>query len=323
MNPKKAMRVVLVDAAARAEPVRRRLDAAGFNFRVSVEDELPAGDDVIALGVGPRSSQVGETALLRLPRLALLSATSAGIDHIDVGAVQARGIPLTYAVDYCTNEVAEHTVALMLSLLRSVTQLNSDVHQGRWKIGLPAPRRVAGTVLGIWGFGRIGQAVARTAIALGMQVIVHARSSYRAAIQALGAEPATWTQLLTTSDVLSIHVPLSPSTRNAIGVEELTSMRADAYLINVSRGGIINESALTASLSEGHLAGVALDVTEIEPLPTDSVLLRTPRLILTPHAAWYSTAAAVRPYEQFADNIIAVLTGNSPRGLQSRSTARL
>lgn len=271
---------------------------------LDVSPHLPHGDDVIAMAVNPETAQVGAEDLDRVPNLRLLAATSAGTDHLDLEEARRRGITVTNTPDYCTDEVADHTTALVLGLLRQTHRLDRSVHLGGWTVGTPRPRFVRGATLGIWGFGAIGRAVAHRAHALGMRVQIHSRKP-------IGDDfpdytQVGWDELITTSDVLSVHVPLSDETRGRLDAQALRSMQRDSYLVNVSRGGIVDEVALDAALRSGHLSGAAVDVLATEPPVDDHILSSTPNLVITPHAAWISELSIHAPFRMFAEAVAAL-----------------
>lgn len=260
---------------------------------------LPTGPDVAALAVSPDTATVRARDLDRMPGLRLLAATSAGTDHLDVAEATRRGIRVTSTRDYCTEEVADHTLALITGLLRQTHRLDRTVRGGWWQVGFPAPGRIAGSVLGLWGFGATGRAVAARARALGMRVLVHARS--RTAVPDTAVEHVSWRDLLGSCDVLSLHVPLTGDTRNGVDAAGFAAMRQGSFLVNTARGGLVCESALDGALRGGQLAGAAVDVLATEPPPPDHVLADTPGLVRTPHAAWVSDQSVQRPVRRFAD----------------------
>ncbi|MGW5148998.1 C-terminal binding protein [Rhodococcus koreensis] len=271
---------------------------------LDVLPHLPRGDDVVAMAVNPETAQVGPEELDRVPNLRLLAATSVGTDHLDVEEARRRGITVTNAPDYCTDEVADHTTALVLGLLRQTHRLDRSVHLGGWTVGTPRPRSVRGATLGIWGFGAIGRAVAHRAHALGMRVQIHSRGPIGDGFPAY--TQVGWDELIGTSDVLSVHVPLSDETRGRLDAEVLRCMRRGSFLVNVSRGGIVDEAALDAALRSGHLAGAAVDVLATEPPVDGHPLSSTPNLVITPHAAWISELSIHAPFRMFAEAVAAL-----------------
>ncbi|MDI9950928.1 MULTISPECIES: C-terminal binding protein [Rhodococcus] len=310
-------RVVVLDDFIPAEELSDSLAAAGISADVVHQSEFPSGPGVIALLVGPENTGLQPRHLSDLPDLRLLSATSAGYDHLPVSAAHERGLWVTRAVDYCTEEVADHALALTLGLLRSTHALDRSVHAGGWDVTAAPPRRIAGTVLGLYGFGRIAAAFALRARALGMTVLVSGRGLGDRAgeLTAAGIEVVGFEELLRRSDVLSLHVPLTSETRGLIDERALAAMKRGGYLVNVSRGGLVDHDALGAALRSGQLAGAAVDVLPNEPPAQDDPILQIPNLVITPHAAWYSPQVARTLAQQSARNVAAVLTGTSPVGV--------
>ncbi|WP_167735508.1 NAD(P)-dependent oxidoreductase [Rhodococcus sp. 1R11] len=279
----------------------------GWDFAVS--SDIPSGPGIVALAVNPEVGSIGTRQLADLPDLKFLITTSAGTDHIDVEAAQRAGVDVENNPGYCTEEVADHTIALVLGSIRRITQFDRSVRTGVWAPGPVPPRRIDHTTLGLWGYGAIGRAVARRACALGMDVVVHTRSDRPLSD---GVRRVDWHELITTSDVLSLHVPLDESTRTAVDAGVLRSMKRGAYLVNVSRGGLIDESALAESLRSGHLAGAALDVLTVEPPGRPHGLLDATDAVVTPHIAWLSLRSTAAPFEKFVDLLTRIGSVHAP-----------
>lgn len=289
-------RVVLIDEVGDLEAARGPL-AAHEGVCVERADALPAGDDVIGLLVGTEVP-VGALELAQVPNLAVIAATSTGYDHLDLPAIAAAGAWATHCPGYCDAEVAEHAIAFALDLLRGVTLLDRAVHARRFD-HLEAPgRRVAGAVLGIVGLGRIGREVAWRGHALGMRVL--ATDSVVEPADAAPAQLVALEELLRAADVVTLHTPLTDSTREMIGAQQLALMRCDAYLVNCARAALVDHGALGAAIQAGRLAGCALDVLPHEPPADDEPALGWPRTILNPHAAWYSPESRSAPYRMAA-----------------------
>ncbi|MCZ4521567.1 NAD(P)-dependent oxidoreductase [Rhodococcus ruber] len=266
----------------------------GWAFCVS--DGIPTGPNIVALAVNPACGRVDRSHLRDLPDLRMVFTTSAGTDHLDLDAAAEFGIEVINNPAYCVDEVADHTIALILGSLRRTHHFDRAVHQGRWDNGAVLPRRVAGTRLGLWGFGAIGRAVARRALALDMEVIVHSRTD------TTGDSSIRWVdrdELIGSSEVLSLHVPLTDMTRGLMDDSTFRRMRPGSYLINVSRGELVDEDALARHLESGHLAGAALDVLVQEPPVDPCALLGAAGAVVTPHVAWMSPDSVTKPFEQF------------------------
>ncbi|CDG83545.1 D-2-hydroxyacid dehydrogenase [Janthinobacterium agaricidamnosum] len=256
--------------------------------------------------------------LERLPHLKMIAVAATGTDAIDLAACRARGIVVSNIRDYSRASVPEHTLALMLALRRRLLEYRADIEAGLWQkserfclFGHPV-QDLAGSRLGLAGYGALGKAVAQLARAFGMQVIVYSRSKVADA----GITQVAWDELLETSDVLSLHLPLNQQTRNMIGAQELGRMKPNALLINTARGGLVDEAALAMALRDGVIAGAGFDVLSSEPPPADHVLLnlRLPNFILTPHTAWASGQAMQTLADQLIDNLEAFAAG-APRNL--------
>lgn len=251
-------------------------------------------------------------AISRASDLKYICAAATGFNHIDIEAAEARGIAVSNVRNYGTPSVVQHVYALMLALSTKLMEYSAAVQRGDWHRSenfclLDYPiEEVAGKTLGIIGYGVLGQAVAKVAPALGLEVQVcqHLHGD---------AEPGRLPldELLASSDIISLHIPLNKLTENLIGEHELSLMKKSALLINTGRGGIVDESALANALRQHKIAGAGVDVLAIEPPLDDSPLLAgdIPNLIVTPHTAWASRQSRQRLVDQIADNISAFLKG--------------
>ncbi len=289
--------IVVVDEIVDAEAV---IDELPADLASSVRRErcLPSGRGVVALLAGP-GTEVTEAVLGRLPDLRVVVVTSTGWDHVDTEAATSCGVRVVGVDSYCVDEVAEHTIALILDLMRGVTWLDAEVRTGGWDhAGLG--RTVKGAKLGLVGCGRIGSAVAWRAAALGMEVsafdpALERRDSAEDTSQA-GAVLAALSldALVSSSDVVSLHVPLVRETRGLVDAALLARFRPGSFLVNVSRGEVVTERALGEALRAGRIAGAGLDVLVNEPPAPNAPVLTFPRTVITPHSAWYSRAAIDR-----------------------------
>jgi len=240
--------------------------------------------------------------LLRAARdVRVIGRLGVGLDNIDIDACAGRGIEVIPATGANAESVAEYVVCTAMLLLRGAFSSTRAVEAGTWpRQTLSQGREVAGKVIGIVGFGNIGQLTARKAEALGMRVMSYDNQVPAASTRDLDA-------LLAVADVVSLHIPLTPETRGLIGRERLARMKRDAVLINTARGGIVDEAALAAMLREGRLGGAALDVFENEPLAAGSPLAGAPRLLLTPHIAGVTVESNERVSALIADRVAAAL----------------
>ena len=274
---------------------------------------VPVGPDIAALAVAP-PVRVTAAHVAALPDLRIVAAASAGHDHIDVAAVTAAGACVTHTPGYCDVEVADHAIAMAGALLRRLHAADAMVRGGVWSSRAVGARRITGSVIGVVGLGRIGALVALRAAALGMRVLAWAPRTPRAQIRALGAQPCeTLDGLLAASDVVTLHLPLTPETRGIIGAGALAAMRTGSYLVNCGRGELVDHGALRGALESGHLAGAALDVLDAEPPPAGHVAFSLPNTIITPHLAWLSPESEFASYEMAAQSIADVLADRPPR----------
>ncbi|MFC0271805.1 C-terminal binding protein [Metabacillus herbersteinensis] len=254
---------------------------------------------------------ITEGVMANLPDLKLVVRYGVGVNNVDLAAATKYGVQVCNVPDYGVNEVADHALALMLALTRKITLMNNLVRNGVWDYqkSIPVFRHSEQTV-GVIGVGRIGTSFARKVHALGCKVIgydpMYRGNSPKQVPDFM--ELVELDELLEKSDVVSIHCPLDTA-RNLIDEAELEKMKPTAYLINVSRGGIINETALDQAL-EGHwIAGAAVDVAEVEPLGADSRLFRHDHFICTPHMGWYSEQAAQELKRKVAEEAVRFLNG--------------
>jgi D-3-phosphoglycerate dehydrogenase len=307
-------RVVLIDEVGDAAAARAAL-AGHPDVEVQRADSLPAGDDIVGVLVGTEVL-VGAGELTLLPSIRIVAATATGYDHLDLAAIAAAGAWATHCPGYCDDEVAETAIAFAVDLLRGVTLLDRSVHAGRYD-HLDAPgRRIAGSVLGIVGLGRIGRAVAWRGHALGMRVL--AADPVADAASAAPAELVELDELLATADVVTLHALLTPQTQGLIGAAQLALMRPDAYLVNCARSALVDHAALGDALRAGRLGGCALDVLPQEPPAPDEPALQWPRTLINPHSAWYSPQSSGAPYRMAAEAVAAVLEGREPAATLAR-----
>lgn len=278
---------------------------------VTVElGSLAPAHDVVGILGGP-DQPVTRADLDGLPALRVVATCSVGFDHVDVAAAGERGIVVANVPDYCVEEMADSTLALVLSLLRGVVVLDRDVQAGGWDDHAAGPlARIRGTRLGIVGFGRIGRAVADRALALGMEVWGADPVVGEAMIRAAGVRPAALDELLDACRAVTLHVPLTNATDGLLGANELALMPPGAVLVNTSRAALVDWEALVAALESGRLAAAAFDVLPVEP-PAE--LPRVKNLVVTPHSAWYSEQAEAAVYERPVLAVLDVLQGRTTR----------
>jgi D-3-phosphoglycerate dehydrogenase len=242
----------------------------------------------------------------------VIGRAGVGVDNIDLEAAREAGVIVVHAPQAAGPAVAEHALALMLSLARRIPQADASMKRGEWQKRELEGAELAGKTLGVVGFGRIGRALGERAAALGMRVVAHDPLLSEAELRAGGAEPLTLETLLEQADYISLHVPLQDETRGMIGREAIEKMKPGARLINTARGGLVDEEALLEALESGHLAGAALDVFAEEP-PRLTALISHPNMVATPHLAAQTAEAQLRTSLDIAREVLAALRGEPLR----------
>jgi (S)-sulfolactate dehydrogenase len=306
------MRIVIsefMDEAAVAALAAHHVTEYDRNL-VDRREELEARlVDADALIVRNRT-QVDVGLLAAAPRLRVVGRLGVGLDNIDVAACAKRNVAVIPATGANALAVAEYVIGVAMVLLRGAYFATADVAAGKWPRGaLSSGREIAGKTLGIVGFGGIGRLTGRLGRALGMRVIGcdAELAPADAAWRDEGVEPRTLDALLAESDVLTLHVPLLPATRNLIDAKRIAAMKPGAILVNTARGGVVDEAAVAAALVSGRLGGAALDVFEQEPLPAGSPLAACPNLILTPHVAGVTAESNARVSTMIAERVLEAL----------------
>jgi D-3-phosphoglycerate dehydrogenase len=281
--------------ADRAEPDRLAELAARVDGILACYAKVPAAVIRAAAGGGCR----------------VVSRYGIGYDNVDVEAATEAGIVVTTVPDYCLDEVADHTLALLLCAARAIDVSATTVRAGGWELPARPVHRLAGRSLALLGFGAIGRRVARRARAFGLDVVVHDPYAARDCDDDVRwAE--TLPEALADADFISLHAPLMAETRHLVDEPALAATTRAPVLINTSRGGLVDLDAVGRALDEGLLAGAALDVTEPEPLPADHPLRRDPRVLITPHTAFYSEESQLELQRRAAEEVARVLRGERP-----------
>jgi D-3-phosphoglycerate dehydrogenase len=268
------------------------------------------------------------TCYARITRHVIDSATrlrgivkyGVGVDSIDLEAATRRGVYVANAPDYGTETVADHAFALLMALSRKLPTIATGMRQDCWS--WPVPKLLAGDIygktLGLIGFGRIGKAVARRSAGFGMRVLAADPYVHPKEFERRGVEAASLENLLAQSDFVSLHCVLTPETQAIVAANELQQMKRSAYLINVSRGALVDQRALVAALDEGAISGAACDVFPNEPLTRSDPLAGRENVILTPHLAWFTAEAEARLDEVTLNAIHQILGGQVPTNLKNR-----
>ncbi|MGO8692242.1 MAG: C-terminal binding protein [Rectinemataceae bacterium] len=308
--------VVTDDRFGDADIERELLESAGVELLVakcrSSGDVAAAGGEADGLLVN--LAPVDAAAIEALPRCRVISRYGAGLDNIDVEAAHRHGIAVTSVSGYCDIEVAEHALGLIFACARGIAGRDRGIREGAWDIR-PYGRRIAGTRLGILGFGGTARELARASLSLGFRDILvwsphisaeriaaglgSARSSFGTSVR-----PAGFDELISTSDWISLHLPLKAETRGLFGAGRIAAMRRDAVIVNVSRGGLIDEEALCSALAGGRLGGAGLDVFAAEPLPAGSRLRSLPNVVLSDHSAYASRESITELRRRAAENAL-------------------
>lgn len=277
------------------EPLGHRVEG----FQCKREDELIACSkdaDQVITQFAPVTAEVID----RMERARVIVRYGIGVDNVDLAAAAARGIPVCNIPDYCIDEVADHTLALLLALTRRVVTNHRAIAEGGWNLAVPLPamKALSRMTVGVVGYGRIGRGVCRRLQAFGARVLV-----YDPLVDA-GEAAVTLDTLLAQSEVVTLHCPSTEDTRQLIGADELAVMPQGALLINASRGDLVDTEALLGALESGHLGGAGLDVCDPEPLPNDHPLRSRHDVVITAHVA-SASAAAVQALREGAAGIAA------------------
>jgi glyoxylate reductase len=256
--------------------------------------------------------QINQELLAQSPRLRVVSTMAVGVDNIDVKACTARGIPVGYTPGIVTQATADLAFALILALSRRIVDAANLVRAGEWKVWSPTlmiSNDVFGKTLGIFGMGRIGQAIARRARGFDMPVLYHNRNRDPAAEQAVGAQYRSFDELLAQSDIVCVNAPMTPETRHKFNKSAFAKMKREGFFVNVARGGLVNHKELNEALNEGLIRGAALDVTEPEPIPVDDPLRLNPKCLIIPHVGTCTWETRSRMTEISVDNLLLGLEG--------------
>ena len=289
---------------------------------ITVYDRTPA-DQIRARASGAQYLLTNKTpltaeTLMSLPDLRYIGVLATGFNVVDADAARQRSIPVTNIPTYGTDSVAQHAIALTLELARGVAAHAKAVAEGQWSnnddwcFSVSSIEELAGRTMGIIGLGRIGLAVARIGDAMGMRLIAHDAIQLTAQqLDGLSVQYKDLDHVFSESDVLSLHCPLTDQTRHLVNDQRLDLMKSNAFLINTSRGPLVDADALARALHERKIAGAGLDVLDQEPPAASNPLLKAPHCIITPHVAWYAKASRQRLIDTAAANLRAFLDGTA------------
>lgn len=294
---------------------------SGILSRVGAEVVEPAATDEAALvaaasdvdAIATNWACVTEAVMRASGRCRTVARFGIGVDNIAVSAATALGIPVTNCPDYCVGEVSDHALGLLLACARRIGFFHGRTKRGEYNLAAARPmQRMSGQTLGLLGLGHIARELVPKALALGLNVIAHTTSGRD---YGTGVRMVHFPDLLSSSDYVSVHAPLNDSTRRLFDAAALARMKPTAYLINTSRGGLIDEAALWDALQQNRLAGAALDVFDPEPPDLSRPLFQDERVIVTPHAAFVSEQSVWQLRTQVMEQVVAVLAGQRPNNV--------
>lgn len=308
--------VLVTDYAWPTLDIERRM-LAGVQGELLVAER---GDEAELRALAPRADaimtnwrQVPASVLDAAPACVTVARYGIGLDNIDVDRATALGMIVTNVPDFCVEEVADHTVSLLLACARRLFPQVRSTRAGAWdRAAGGTPTRIRGQVLGLVGYGRLARGVAARAQAVGLEVLAYTPRLRPGPMPDGATATNDLDELLQTSDYVSLHVPSTPQTRHLIDERALRRMKPSAFLINTARGVVVDEDALARAIAGQWIAGAALDVLQDEPPPPDHPLLRMDNVLVTPHAAFYSDVSIPDLQERTAANVAAVLSGRRP-----------
>ncbi|MHB8770300.1 MAG: C-terminal binding protein [Syntrophales bacterium] len=289
---------------------------------VNAELKLAKGttaEDILAIareadGLLVTYAKVPAQVIEQLARCKVIARFGIGVDSVDIDAATRAGIIVTNVPEYCEDEVSDHAMALLLSLIRKIPFANKKTHAGVWSMPAVVPiHRLRGSVLGLAGFGKIPRLVAAKAQAFGLQVQAYDPYVSAAAAAKVGVKLVGLPELLGTSDYISVHAPLTPETDRMFNADAFRQMKPSALLVNTARGQLVDVEALVDALDGKLIAGAALDVLPQEPPPANSRLFGRDDVILTPHTSFYSEESLVELQTKAAQQVALVLSGKEPR----------
>jgi D-3-phosphoglycerate dehydrogenase len=297
------------------DPARQVLASIGAELTMA---DAPTPDAIVRAAAPADAllvtyAKITADMIEQMPRCRIISRFGIGVDNVDLAAATGKGIVVTKVPDYCIDEVSDHTMALLLALVRKIPSSSARTHAGRWEMKAVVPiHRLRGSVIGLVGFGRIPQLVGPKAQSFGMKVLAFDPFVPADVFTRAGVEHVEFLELLRRSDYVSVHTPLVPETRGLFNKDTFAQMKPGAYLVNTARGPIVDEAALAEALDAGTVAGAALDVMTQEP-PPPSPLFGRDNVIITPHTSFYSEESLVELQTKAAQEVVAVLSGNAPR----------
>jgi D-3-phosphoglycerate dehydrogenase len=314
------MKIVIIDSNLGTIDLERGI-AGQYGFQIDKPLQCKTEEDVISVvgdadAIVVQYAPVTQKVLDAAPGIKVVSEYGVGVDSIDIAACTARGIAVCNVPDYSFQEVSDQAIALTLALERGVVSLDRQIRSGNYGLAAVKPlRRIAGKIFGVIGLGRIARAAAQKARGIGYTVIGTDIAFEPGTTTDDGIRVVTFDEVLSQSDVVSLHVPLMAATKHLINAAALSKMKRDALLINTARGGVIDTEALLEALRNKTIRGAGLDVFETEPLPKDHPLTTLDNVVLTPHAGYYSEESLYELKTRPVQNAAEVLSGRMPRNI--------
>lgn len=301
------------------------VDAELYEADCRTEEEvIKAVEDVGGVdGLLVENALIGRKVFEALPRLKVVGRYGIGVDVVDLEAATEHGVYVVNVSSYCEDEVSNHALALLLACIRKITQLNDTVRKGNWDYNPFKPiYRTKGKVLGIIGFGKIPRVLVKKVKPFGFKIIVYDPFIDKSVEKEYGIKIVDLDDLIKNADYISVHVPLTESTKHMISTREFNMMKDTAFIINTSRGPLLDEKALIKALENKKIAGAAMDVIENEPITKDNPLIKMPNVIITPHVAYYSEESLVELQSKVARGVADALVGKVPENLVNRDVLR-
>lgn len=296
---------------------RKIISDAGANVQAT---QVSTPDEILELDVDPdvllvQYAEVTEEVYEKFENLKAVGVYGIGVDNIDVEAATKHGIKVVNVPSYCEDEVAEHTLALMLACERKIPRFDAETSRGNWnwKVGKPM-FRLKGQTLGIIGFGKIGRMVARKTSGIGFETLVYDPEIKNSDVKPFGVERVELEPLLSESDIVTVHTPLTEVTEHLLDREAFKTMKESSTLINTSRGRVVDTNELYQALSNDELRAAALDVLPEEP-PGDDSLLNLENVVVTPHVAWYSEQSIATLRQTIAEDLVRILRNEDARNV--------
>lgn len=315
-------KVILTGTVLPDSDVEKRIvEETGVNLEIvdvsSTQELIESATDPI--GVMTIETEIDASVLEAFPNLEFISVHGIGVDMVDVEAATERGIPVFNTPEYCLEEVATHTMGLILACERRICQYDDDVEAGGWDYELGGPiTRLSTKTVGVVGLGAIGVEVVRRLAGFGVDIVGYDPYVSEAEMRQEGVEKVAFETLCERSDVVTVHTPLTESTRHLLDASAFESMGPGVTFVNAARGGIVDHDALYDALNDGTVAYAGLDVLETEP-PDDDRFTELDNVIVTPHAAWYSEDALTELQRTAGENVAEFIRGDLPEYIVNRS----